>query len=167
LDWKFSFLPSGLIVYLVVHRLLDAAQAGRARKDGTASLFEVSKAIRSLVVLATVGSGLAAAFILATGRRDITGLLIFGILMVIGLLSYPAVIIVNENGVREQTWWQGGRLIPWSKVARIEYHRGPRTTVLVSEDGKKISHTGFHSGSAEFREMCIRSTGLKMQESNN
>jgi len=89
----------------------------------------------------------------------------FGVLTVAAVVSFPSVITVSQAGVTAHHWSGRTITIPWSDVTRLEYRRGPCTTVVVGSSGLKISHSGFHRASQTFRQLCEQRSHVRVNES--
>jgi hypothetical protein len=160
-----SYVPAALLVYLSVHFLLHVAKSSKVKKQGPRLVFDATLPIRVVMIIATAGFASGAAYVAFAVKGGLVGAVIFAGLAVIGTLAYPSTISITRDGVQEHTWWGKSTYIAWHDVERIEYHQGPATTLVVSRDGKKIAHAGFHSDSESFRAECLSHTHLKLSVS--
>jgi hypothetical protein len=157
-----EYIPSGLTVYLVVTWLLKAAQSGKAKSEGGALIFSCILPMK--VVLIVGGAGfLFGSFYTAFVLKDIWFSVLYAALSLAATVAYPSEIVIDNLKLQINRWYASPRNIPWKDVERIEYHRGPVTTVVIGKSGAKIAHTGMHSDPSTFRSECERRTGLKIQ----
>jgi hypothetical protein len=158
-----TYVPSGLIIYLVVTGLLRQASKSNAKKDGNVLIFDGTPTIKATVILFTVGFALASLYVSLTPPVTIVGSVVFGLIAVAGAYCFPAPIFVGPEGVEQSRWWGGGTVsMSWDSLTRIEFHKGPGTTVLIDRAGHKIVHAGFYCGRAEFLDVCQRRAHIDM-----
>jgi hypothetical protein len=151
-----TYVPSGLIIYLVVTGLIRQASKSNAKKDGNVLIFDATPVIKATVTLFIVGFALASLYVSLAPPATIVGAVVFGLIAVAGAYGFPAPIFVGPMGVQQSRWWGGTVSISWDSLTRIEFHKGPVTTVLIDRAGHKIVHAGFHRGRAEFLDVCQR-----------
>jgi hypothetical protein len=157
-----GYVPSGLAIYLVVTWLLRAAQKGKAKTKRGTLAFECVLPMRVLLVVLIVAFG-AGSFYTAFALKDIWFSAICATLSLGTTLAYPSEIDIDDVKIQLNRWYASPKSIPWVDVARLVYHRGPVTTVVIGKSGTKIAHTGIHSAPEEFRSQCERHTGLKIE----
>jgi len=156
-----EYVPSGLTVYLAVTWLLKAAQRGKVKTRQGVLVYDCILPMRALLVLLILGF-LAGSFYTAFVLKDIWFSALCAALSLGGTLAYPSEIIIDDAKLQINRWYASPKSIPWSEVARLEYHRGPVTTVVIGKSGTKIAHTGIHSDPFLFQSECERHTGLKI-----
>jgi hypothetical protein len=156
------YIPSGLLVYCFVAWLLDAAKSSRVKKLGAVMIFDATLTTRFILVVSIIGFTLGAIYVGFAVDGGTLGVAIFSSLAVMGSFAFPSVISITKDGIQEHKWWGRSISIPWREALKIEYHKGPATTVIVRQDGKKIAHSGFHRDSETFRAQCLSHTGLKL-----
>ena len=154
------YVPSGLIVYLVVTGLLHATAHAKATKNADALVFGPTATVRWLLVALILGFACATIYVSVTPPPSLAGAAIFGLISIAGTLAFPSDVLVSGTGVAEVKWWGGKTEIPWKDVGRIEYHKGPATTVIVSKAGAKVVHSGWNRDTSGFLESCEEKTGL-------
>lgn len=154
------YIPSGLIVYLVVTGLLYATAHAKATKSADMLVFGPTSTVRWLGTLSILGFACAAVYVSVTPPPSLAGAVIFGLISIAGTLAFPANVIVNRLEVTEVKWWGAKTVIAWQDVSRIEYHKGPATTVVVSRAGAKVVHSGWNRDTSGFLESCKEKTGL-------
>ena len=154
------YVPSGLIVYLVVTGLLHATAQANATRQADALLFGPTTTVRWLFIALILGFACGSLYVSLTPPRSLLGAAIFGLISMAGTLAFPANILVTGTGVAEIKWWGAQRRIPWRDVDRIEYHRGPATTVVLSKSGTRVVHSGWNRNTKGFLTSCEERTGL-------
>jgi len=115
-----------------------------------------------LVIICTVGFTVGAVYVLVVPPSYPLGAIIFGLIALGGLVAYPIPIILTPEKIEQMNWWGGRTSIRWHDVSKIEYHKGPATTLVVGPKNKKIVHAGFHIASEKFRSDCVAKTHLKI-----
>ena len=93
--------------------------------------------------------------------NDAIGASLFAALAIGTVIVFPAVIIVTDAGVTAHHWWGRTATIRWRDVKRLEYRRGPSTTIVVAESGVKITQRVFTERQISF-EKCA-SNGVMLQ----
>jgi hypothetical protein len=159
------YVPAGLIVYLVVTGLLHATSHAKAIKSDDALVFGPTATVRWLLLALILGFACATIYVSVTPPPSLVGAMIFGLISIAGTLAIPSDVLVSGTGVAEVKWWGAKTSIPWKDVSRIEYHKGPATTIVVSKDGTKVVHSGWNRDTSGFLEACEKKTGLSPSES--
>jgi hypothetical protein len=154
------YIPSGLVVYLVVTGLLHATAQAKATRQADALLFGPTITVRWLLIALVLGFACGSLYVSLTPPQSLLGAAIFGLISMAGTLAFPANSLVTETGVAEVKWWGTQKTILWRDVDRIEYHKGPATTVVVSKAGTKVVHSGWNRDTSGFLESCEEKTGL-------
>ena len=154
------YIPSGLIVYLVITGLLHATAHAKATKDGDALVFGPTTTVRWLLVALILGFAGAAVYVSFTPPSSLLGTIIFGLISIAGTLAFPPDVLVTATGVASARWWGAKTTISWKSVGRIEYHKGPATTVVVGQDGVRVAHSGWNRDTSGFLTICEEKTGL-------
>jgi hypothetical protein len=154
------YVPSGLIVYLVVTGLLYATAHAKATRAADALVFGPTTMVRYIIVALILGFAGASFYVSLTPPPSLLGAIVFGLISVSGTLAFPPNVLVTTTGVAEVKWWGAKTVIPWKDVSRIEYHKGPATTVVVSKTGTKVVHSGWNRDTNGFIESCEEKTGL-------
>lgn len=154
------YIPSGLIVYLVVTGLLHSTAQSKATQQADALLFGPTTTVRWLLIALIVGFACGSIYVSVTPPRSVIGAVIFGLISVAGTLAFPANVLVTGTGVSEVKWWGVQKMIPWKNVDRIEYHRGPATTVVLGRDGTRVVHSGWNRDTNGFLVSCEERTGI-------
>jgi len=154
------YIPSGLIVYLVVTALLHATAHAKATREADARVFGPTAAVRYLLVALILGFAVATLYVSLTPPPSLLGAVIFGLISISGTLAFPPEVLVTATEVAEVKWWGAKTAISWKDVSRIEYHKGPATTVVVSRAGAKVVHSGWNRDTSGFLESCEEKTGL-------
>ena len=154
------YVPSGLIVYLVVTWLLQATAHAKAVKSADALVFGPTAVVRWLLVALILGFAGATIYVSVTPPPSLAGAIIFGLISIAGTLAFPSDVLVSRTGVAEVKWWGGRTAISWKDVTKIVYHKGPATTVVVSKEGSKVVHSGWNRDTNGFLESCEEKTGL-------
>jgi len=154
------YIPSGLIVYLVVTGLLRTTAHAKAAKSVDALVFGPTTTVRWLLVAMICGFACGAIYSSVVPPQYLAGAVIFGLIAIAGTVAIPSNVLVSGTGVTEVKWWGARTTIPWKDVSRIEYHKGPATTVVVSKTGAKVVHSGWNRDSSGFLESCEKKTGL-------
>ncbi len=154
------YIPSALIVYLVVTGLLHTTAQAKATRQVDALLFGPTTTVRYLLIALILGFACGSLYVSFTPPQSLPGAIVFGLISVAGTLAFPANIVVTGLGVTEVKWWGAQKTILWEDVDRMEYHSGPATTVVVSKTGTRIVHSGWNRDTSGFLESCERKTGL-------
>ena len=162
---KGLYVSSGLIVYLVVTGLLHATAQAKATRQADALLFGPTTTARWLLILLILGFACGSLYVSLTPPQSLLGAIIFGLISISGTLAFPANILVTGAGVAEIKWWGTQKAIPWRDVDRIEYHRGPATTVVLSKNGIRVVHSGWNRDTNGFLTSCEEKTGLPVKTS--
>lgn len=154
------YIPSGLIVYLIVTGLLRATAQAKATREADVLVFGPTTTVRYLLVALILGFAAATFYVSLTPPPSLLGASIFGLISISGTLAFPANVLVTATGVAEVKWWGAKNSISWKDVSNIEYHKGPATTVVVSKAGAKVVHSGWNRDTSGFLESCEEKTGL-------
>jgi hypothetical protein len=154
------YVPSGLIVYLVVTGLLHVTAQTKATRQADALVFGPATVVRYVLVALILGFTAATFYVSLTPPPSLLGAVIFGLISIAGTLAFPPDVLVTASGVAEVRWWGTKITIPWKDVSRIEYHKGPAATLVVSKAGAKVVHSGWNRDTSAFLEICQEKTGL-------
>jgi hypothetical protein len=154
------YIPSALIVYLAVTGLLHSTAQARATREADVLVFGPTAAVRYLLVALILGFAAATFYVSLTPPPSLLGATIFGLISISGTLAFPPDVLVTASGVAEVKWWGAKTEISWKEVSRIEYHKGPATTVVVSKAGTKVVHAGWNRDTSGFLRSCEDRTGL-------
>ena len=154
------YVPAGLVIYLVVDGLLRSTAHAKAVRNGDALMFGPTPAIRSLLIVLILGFACATVYVTVTPPASLVGATIFGLISLAGTLAFPSEVLSTKTEVRAIKWWGAQTAIPWNEVSRIEYHKGPATTVVVSRAGTKVVHSGWNRDRSGFLASCEENTGL-------
>jgi len=154
------YVPSGLIVYLVITGLLHATAHAKATKNDDELVFGPTPMVRSLLVVLILGFAAAAIYVSLTTPSSLLGTIIFGSISIAGTLAFPPNILVTASGVASVKWWGKKTVVFWRSVSRIEYHKGPAATVVVGQHGARVVHSGWNRDTSGFLLACEEKTGL-------
>jgi hypothetical protein len=154
------YIPSGLVVYLVVIGLLQATAHAKAIRNGDVLVFGPTLAVRVLLIALIIAFACATVYVSLTPPPSLSGAGIFGLITVVGTMAFPSDVLVSRTGVAQVRWWGAKTAIPWKDVSRIEYHKGPATTVVVSRAGLKVVHSGWNRDTKGFLQSCEERSGL-------
>ena len=154
------YIPSGLIVYLVVTGLRNTTAQTKARRQADALLFGPTDVVRRLLIVMILGFACGSIYVSLTPPQSLLGAIVFGSIAMAGTFAFPANIIVNSTEVVQARWWGAQRAISWKEVNRIEYHKGPATTVVIAMDGRRIVHSGWNRDTEGFLAWCEEKTGI-------
>jgi hypothetical protein len=154
------YIPSGLIVYLVVTGLLYTTSHAKAIRSADALVFGPTATVRWLIVALILGFAGAAFYVSLTPPPSLLGAVVFGLISVSGTLAFPPDVLVTPTGVAEVKWWGAKTAIPWKEVSCIEYHKGPATTVVLGKHGGRVVHSGWNRDTRGFLTSCEENTGL-------
>lgn len=158
------YISSALIVYLVVTGLLHATAHARAKQESDDSLiYGPTALVSAILIIIILGFTLAALYVSVSRPPLLIGTAIFGFIAAAGTFAFPSRIVVRRSSVSEIKWWGSKIDIPWTDVSRIEYHRGPSTTVLRGKVGGKVVHSGWNRDSVGFLKICEQRTGRPVQ----
>jgi hypothetical protein len=149
-------IPSGLLIYGIISGLLSSARNAKVKTIGSAKVFDAKPTLKALIILAAFGFAIGSFFVLFIRPPSWPGAILFACLSLCGIVGFPNPIILTAERIEEVKWWGRQTSIRWSDVERVEFHKGPTTTVVVAKNGKKISHSGFHAATEQFREECSR-----------
>jgi hypothetical protein len=151
-----AYIPSGLLIYTVVSGLLTSARSSKAKLSGATEVFDASPLLKAFMIFVTVGFAGGSFFMLFIPPPSRLGSGLFAFFSLCGVIGFPNPIILTPEKIEEVKWW--GRLtsIKWADVAKVEFHKGPTTTVVIAKDGRRIAHSGFHAATEQFRENCAR-----------
>ena len=163
---KPAYVPSALIVYLVVTGLLHSTAHTRAGRDKEDLIFGPTSTLRIMLLVLIVGFTCGAIYVSVSEPPFLLGGVIFGFIAVAGTFAFPSKIVVSSRKLSEVKWWGIRTEIQWKDVSRIEYHRGPSTTVVRSKSGEKVVHSGWNRDSNGFLTECERRSHVHAIESD-
>lgn len=155
-----SYVPSGLIVYLAITWLLRNAKESKAKSKDDTKIFEGTTAVRAILLMCILGFAVGSLYVSFTPPFSVAGATIFGLIAIAGTAAFPSPIFLGPAGIGQVYWWGGKVFLRWDDIVRVEFHRGPSTTVVVNRQGNRIVHSGFHRGRAEFIDICQRRAGI-------
>jgi hypothetical protein len=161
-----GYIPSGLLVYLFVSSMLNKAKSSRVKKSGPIMIFDATLFTKAVIALGATGFSIAAVYLVLTTPGAALGVYVFSGLAVVCSVAFPSTISITKEGVQEHQWWGKSIILNWRDIQKIEYHKGPSTTVLFGSDGRKIAHSGFHRDPETFQNECLKHTHLKLVTSN-
>jgi hypothetical protein len=161
-----SYIPSGLLVYFFVSSMLNKAKSSRVKKSGPIMIFDATLFTKAVVALGAIGFSIGSVYLVLTTPSAALGVYVFSGLAVMCSIAFPSTISITKEGVQENRWWGKSIILNWRDIQKIEYHKGPSTTVLVGPDGRKIAHSGFHRDPDTFQSECLKHTHLKLVTSN-
>jgi len=161
-----GYIPSGLLVYLFVSSLLNQAKSSRVRKSGAVMIFEATTFTKAVIATGAIGFSAGSVYLALTKPSATLGVCVFSVLAVMCSIAFPSTISITKEGVQEHQWWKRSIVLNWRDIRKIEYHKGPSTTVLFGLDGTKIAHSGFHRDPKTFQSECLKHTHLKLATSN-
>jgi hypothetical protein len=161
-----GYIPGGLLVYLFVSSMLYRAKSSKVKRSGAVIIFDATPLTKAVLMVGTLGFSIGSIYLLLTAPSETLGVCIFSGFAVIGTVSFPSTISITKEGVQEHKWWGKSTLLSWGDIQRIEYHKGPSTTVLFGPGGKKIAHSGFHRDPETFQRECLDHTHLKLVKSS-
>jgi hypothetical protein len=149
------------LVYLWVRkrsRLRPAvADSGRLR---FLPVFE-SRVLMALAVVTLAGAtALSRALLQSPGQRWVTYL--FVLLLVTVPLTYPPVLILDEDGISSRTWYGSETKIQWSEIVTLEFRLGKKHFVVGSNRGS-IVHTPYIADQPLFMSEVRERTRLPMK----
>ena len=147
------YISSALIVYLVVTGLLHATAHAKARQEPDSLIYGPTALVKAVSVIVILGFTFGAVYVSVSQPPLPIGTAIFGFIAVAGTFAFPSKIVVSRSSVSEIKWWGTRTDIRWPDVSRIEYHRGPSTTVLRGKDGSKVVHSGWNRDGAGFGDL--------------
>jgi|GEM_PF-5521532 hypothetical protein len=157
-----TYVPTGLATYLVVTWILRAAQKGKVKGKEGVLFFDCLFFLRVLLMVLIFGFA-AGSFYTAFFLKDVWFSILCACLSLGVTIAFPSPISLDETKIQINRWYAPPKAIHWADVTRLEYHRGPMTTVVVSKSGSKIAHTAMHSDSPVFQSECQRRAGIKMK----
>jgi hypothetical protein len=143
------------LVYSIVSWILRVSRDSKPRVVDGRMVFDALIPVKVLLTVITVGF-LAGSAYCALSAGSPLGTIIFGVIGVAGVASFPSIITVDGDGLTERKWWVRTTNVPWVAVKGISYRQGPGTTVIIAESGARITHCGFHRASKEFRLTCTK-----------
>jgi hypothetical protein len=155
-------IAAPLVIYTVVTGLIAAARNAKAKSSGSTEVFGCTLGTGLLIIVATIGFAIGAIYMLVAPPSYPLGAIICGLIALCGVAGYPTPITLSQEKIEQLKWWGGRVGFGWRDVTRIEFHKGPATTLVVGPDNKKIAHAGFHVASEEFRSECVARTHLKI-----
>ena len=161
-----GYIPSGLLVYLFVSSMLNKAKSSRVKRSGPTMIFDATLFTKAVIGLGAIGCTIASIYLVWAVPGSGLGVFVFSALAVMCSIAFPSIISITEEGVQEHQWWRKAILLNWGDIQKIEYHKGPATTVLFGLDGRKIAHSGFHRDPKTFQSECLKHTHLKLVTSN-
>jgi hypothetical protein len=108
----------------------------------------ISKTLFRITLLAGVAS-----FLIGTSYKD-WGCAVFGLgFVALWIIGCPNIIVADELGLTSTQILRGDRHIRWQDVRSAQFNTGDHHTAIVSTDGTKIHHTGFHCGPKTLHQM--------------
>jgi|SRR5882724_6353417 len=161
-----SYIPSGLLVYLFVSSMLNKAKSSRVKESGSVMIFDATLFTKTVIALGAIGFSISSVYLALTTPNAALGVSVFSGLAVICTIAFPSTIVMTKEGVQEHQWWRKSIILNWKDIQKIEYHKGPSTTVLLGLNGRKIAHSGFHRDPETFQSECLKHTHLKLVTSN-
>ena len=160
-----AYIPGSITVYLVITWLLRNAAASKAKHQGDTVVFGGTRLVNAISLASIVGFALASLYVAITPPRSLLGSLVFGGLAIGGAYAFPAPIHLSPTGLRQTSWWGRTVSLPWQSIVKLEFHKGPSTTVVADEAGRKVVHSGFHCDGTEFLELCRKRINLPLVSS--
>lgn len=88
--------------------------------------------------------------------------LLFVAAIALGLAQMPGTIVLTPDAVTQRFWLQKSKRIEYGQVMAVQAMAGGRTTWVLGDNRVKISHTGNHCASEEFRAEIQRRTGKRL-----
>jgi hypothetical protein len=157
---RVAYVPSGLIVYLVITGLLYATARTKALRNADSLVFGPTETVRWLLVVVIVGFACGAVYVSITPPPSLGGAIVFGLLSTAGTLVFPSDVFVTATEVAEVRWWGSKTAIPWEDVIRIECQKGQGTVTIVSQTGVRVTHSSWNRDTEGFLMSCREKTGL-------
>ena len=151
-----AYIPSSLLIYGIVGGLLSSARNAKVKTVSAAEVFDAKPTLKALIIVVAVGFAVGSFFMLFISPPFWWGAILFALFSLCGIVGFPNPIILTTEKIEEVKWWGRQTSISWSDVAKIEFHKGPTTTIVIAKDGKKIAHSGFHVATELFRKECVR-----------
>ena len=158
----FTTLLICMTVPAVLQWVYSRSAARKALVDQAAIVFPESK----VVPLIRWGGWLLFSFAAVTSsvyQRSWLATTLFASFALISLFCRSVPVVITDEGVTGTSLWGRKTHIPWKDVASLEFNTGKSLTVVVSRDGTKVCHSGFHYDQARFEQEIKRRTGLLMK----
>jgi|GEM_PF-4962008 hypothetical protein len=153
------YLPSGLMVYLIIAALINISAHAKAAHAKDTLLFGPTVMIRLIFIAIVFGFFSGAVYVAFETPPYPVGVVILGVISIIGTIGIPPNILVTSTDVIESKWWGKRSTIPWKDVSRILYLQETHETVVIGKSGTRVVHSGFNRDSNGFQEICKRRTG--------
>jgi len=154
------YLPSGLMVYLVIAVLINVSAHARAVRAKDTILFGPTVMIRLLFIAIVLGFSSGAVYVAFETPPYPIGVMILGVIAIIGTIGIPPNILVTRTEVIESKWWGWKSTILWKDVSTIIYRQESHETLVIGKSGNRVVHSGFNRDSSGFLEIIKTRTGL-------
>lgn len=158
-----EYIPAALLVYLAISGLLRSAATAKAKGEGDKLAFGPTATFHLLGIVAIIGSAGASLYLALIHPPLLLGVAIFGFISLSGTWAFPPQILAGADGLQQIKLWGSTVTMRWADIRRVEYHKGPATTVVADKNGRKIVHAGFNRDSSGFQDLCQQRTGLKIE----
>lgn len=119
--------------------------------------------VRTILFIAVSGFTCGAIYAAMIHPPLLIGVTIFGFIAVATTFAFPSNILVSRNSVSEIKWWGTKTEIQWKDVSRIEFHKGPSTTVIRGRGGGKVVHSGWNRDTRGFLKACEERAGIRAE----
>jgi hypothetical protein len=156
------FVPSGLLVYLIIAALINVSAHTKAVRAKDTLLFGPTLMIRLLFIAIVLGFSAGAIYVAFETPPYPMGVVILGIISILGTIGIPPNILVTSTEVIESKWWGSKSTIPWKDISRIVYRKKSHETVVIGKAGDRVVHSGLNRDSIGFRTYCEKRTGQKV-----
>jgi hypothetical protein len=150
---------------MFVAALLNATTRTKAVYRGESLVFGATTFIRYSLPVIVGGFAVASVYGFIVSGQYIVPALIFGLIAIAGTFGIPSDIVVTKDAVKEIKWWRSTVIILWTEVKRIEHHKGPATTIVISNAGKRVTHSGWNRDTIQFLKICCEKARMNAIES--
>ena len=153
------------VIAIVFRWLWTSSFTERANFEAGRTLFPPTRTIRILMVVCGIAFTtlfLGSWFAVRKPDEWWVPYLFLGFLA-LDLCIYPAILSIEVDGIVSRHWFAGEKKIHWEDVASLHYNTGNKQFVVLSRDGKKISHGGFNVDQAVFVHQIHERTRLSMK----
>jgi hypothetical protein len=150
-----EMLVTAILGEIARRLVVGASRRSRARRAAGASVYPISwmgYTISAAAIALLVGLAIAAQMDGADWRIAA----ILGAFAVLCLAGFPGPIVVDPvKGISAQRWYGRPKQIGWYDVAKLLGPDDLGQFILVSNDGRKIVHSGLHADGPGFRDEVL------------
>lgn len=151
-----------LIIPFTIWWLVNEARRGRAESQNGKLIFRTPLALRLIYGIGVLLFASLSVFVF-TGpnfRHEWWTGVGYLLLLLLGLFSWPAAIILDESGIYKATRWRRNKKLLWKNVSAAVYRQRDRSTIVYGDDGSTLSISQFHVDTNRLHGEILKRSGL-------